>query len=208
MVVAHLVGLAAEDLHRQRTLRKAEQVGARIIRGANGAYRADGERNAGKQAGDVLGLYVHRASLRRGCIPAYPDLPGAPAQVQAASSDPRTRLGEPDGVTDLRFDLVLKDRRRPNGVSVDDLSSGEIEALSMIGALIMARAGLDLMLVDEPELHLHPAWHRAILGKWGQTTFSIVWPKVQPEKRGLSLRCPHKIASHSHPTVYPDSSAS
>jgi energy-coupling factor transporter ATP-binding protein EcfA2 len=71
--------------------------------------------------------------------------------------------GEPDGVTDLRFDLVLKDRRRPDGVSVDDLSSGEIEALSMIGALIMARAGLDLVLVDEPELHLHPAWHRAIL---------------------------------------------
>jgi predicted ATPase len=64
---------------------------------------------------------------------------------------------------DLRFDLMLKDGRRPEGVSVDDLSSGEIEALSMIAAFVMEKAGFDLVLVDEPELHLHPAWHRAIL---------------------------------------------
>jgi hypothetical protein len=60
-----------------------------------------------------------------------------------------------------------------------------------------------------PPEPLRAAAYRAALAlerKWGQTTFSIVWPKVQPEKRGLSLRCPHKIASH--PTVYPDSSAS
>lgn len=62
-----------------------------------------------------------------------------------------------------RFDLVLQDKQRPQGVSVDDLSSGEIEALSMIGTFVMASAGFDLVLVDEPELHLHPAWHRAIL---------------------------------------------
>jgi ABC-type branched-subunit amino acid transport system ATPase component len=61
------------------------------------------------------------------------------------------------------YDLVLRDRARPGGIRVDELSSGEIEALSMIGAFVMSRVGYDLVLVDEPELHLHPAWHRAIL---------------------------------------------
>lgn len=63
----------------------------------------------------------------------------------------------------LRFDLLLKDRDRPGGIAVDDLSSGEIEALSMIGTFVMERPGPDLVLVDEPELHLHPAWHRAVM---------------------------------------------
>ena len=61
------------------------------------------------------------------------------------------------------YDLVLKDSARPRGVPVDELSSGEIEALSMIGAFVMSRTGHDLVFVDEPELHLHPAWHRAIM---------------------------------------------
>jgi hypothetical protein len=72
--------------------------------------------------------------------------------------------GQPDELeSGLGFDLLLKDRDRPDGIPVDDLSSGEIEALSMIGTFVMERAGPDLVLVDEPELHLHPAWHRAIM---------------------------------------------
>lgn len=61
------------------------------------------------------------------------------------------------------YDLVLTDRQHPHGIPVDELSSGEIEALSMIGTFAMNRAGFDLVLIDEPELHLHPAWHRAIM---------------------------------------------
>ncbi len=61
----------------------------------------------------------------------------------------------------------------------------------MIGALIMARAGLDLVLVDEPELHLHPAWHRAKMGtdhvfnRLAKGTTRKTWsvPEVSPQNR-------------------------
>lgn len=77
---------------------------------------------------------------------------------------PATANEQPDEPGNgLRFDLLLKDRDRPDGIPVDDLSSGEIEALSMIGTFVMERPGPDLVLVDEPELHLHSAWHRAIM---------------------------------------------
>jgi hypothetical protein len=36
-----------------------------------------------------------------------------------------------------RYDILLKDRDLPDGVPVDDRSSGEIEALSMIGTFVM-----------------------------------------------------------------------
>jgi ABC-type lipoprotein export system ATPase subunit len=64
---------------------------------------------------------------------------------------------------ELTFDLFLIDKDHPQGISVDELSSGEIEVLSMIGSFLLERIPYDLVLVDEPELHLHPAWHRTII---------------------------------------------
>jgi len=70
---------------------------------------------------------------------------------------------ENEAEEDLTFDLFLFDKDHPQGVAIDDLSSGELAVLSMIGAFLLERTPYDLVLIDEPELHLHPAWHRTMI---------------------------------------------
>jgi ABC-type multidrug transport system ATPase subunit len=59
------------------------------------------------------------------------------------------------------FDFFLK---RDDGVQVplDSLSSGEIEMLKFFRLINREQAGI-IVLIDEPEQHLHPKWHRLIL---------------------------------------------
>ncbi len=63
---------------------------------------------------------------------------------------------------DLSADLfVIK-----NGVrvcSVDQVSSGEIELLSFAGWVILNDFSGGVLVIDEPELHLHPEWQTAVL---------------------------------------------
>lgn len=82
---------------------------------------------------------------------------------------------------ETRFDLFY--RKNPNSprISVDDLSSGEIEILSMLGMFIINSNPFDIVFIDEPELHLHPAWHRAML------------PALQEVSSGTQFIC----ATHS-----------
>lgn len=47
--------------------------------------------------------------------------------------------------------------------SVDQVSSGEIELLSFAGSIILNDFKGGLLLIDEPELHLHPQWQATIL---------------------------------------------
>lgn len=61
------------------------------------------------------------------------------------------------------FDLFLKDEVGDFKISVDKLSSGEIEVLTMLGWLAIRKSPLDILFIDEPELHLHQSWHRVIL---------------------------------------------
>lgn len=72
-----------------------------------------------------------------------------------------------------RFDLFLKGRG-PSPIPVDSLSSGEIEIISLIGRIARKATENYILLIDEPELHLHPAWHRVIL-----KALSAVIPGVQ-----------------------------
>jgi energy-coupling factor transporter ATP-binding protein EcfA2 len=59
------------------------------------------------------------------------------------------------------FDLfLLCDNLR---LPVDSLSSGELEVLVFIGSLLIENFKGGIILIDEPELHLHPAWHRVML---------------------------------------------
>ena len=59
------------------------------------------------------------------------------------------------------FDLFfLRDDLR---LPVDSLSSGELEVLVFIGSLIIEDLNGGVVFIDEPELHLHPAWHRVLL---------------------------------------------
>lgn len=46
---------------------------------------------------------------------------------------------------------------------IDQVSSGEIELLSFAGAIILNDFQGGLLLIDEPELHLHPQWQAALL---------------------------------------------
>jgi energy-coupling factor transporter ATP-binding protein EcfA2 len=79
-------------------------------------------------------------------------------EVHAAADD-----ADEDANDELAFDLFLIDSGHRQRIAVDELSAGEIEVLSMIGAFLLERSPYDLILIDEPELHLHPAWHRAII---------------------------------------------
>lgn len=62
------------------------------------------------------------------------------------------------------FDVFLK---YPNSaghfVALDNLSSGEIELFSFLSTIIRKDLADGILIVDEPELHLHVSWHRVIL---------------------------------------------
>ncbi|HUT05032.1 MAG TPA: AAA family ATPase [bacterium] len=55
--------------------------------------------------------------------------------------------------------------RREDGaeIPVNDLSSGEIEVLAMAGWFTMHDYKGGIVLIDEPELHMHEEWHCAIM---------------------------------------------
>lgn len=66
------------------------------------------------------------------------------------------------GDTSAGFDIFLEGRA-DNPVSLDFLSSGEIEVFTLIGQKIIRPDSDGIILIDEPELHLHSSWHRVIL---------------------------------------------
>ena len=47
--------------------------------------------------------------------------------------------------------------------TIDQISAGEIELLSFAGWLVLNDFKDGLLLIDEPELHLHPQWQATIL---------------------------------------------
>ncbi|MBN2207915.1 MAG: AAA family ATPase [Candidatus Coatesbacteria bacterium] len=80
--------------------------------------------------------------------------PGAEAEfiVRSVSKD------NPEGGVNLYL--------RKNGsteIPVNDLSSGEIEVLTMAGWFTMNDYKGGIVLIDEPELHMHEEWHCAIM---------------------------------------------
>lgn len=62
------------------------------------------------------------------------------------------------------FDVFLN---YPNSggkdIPLDDLSSGEIELFSFLSAVLRKNLENGILIIDEPELHLHISWHRVIL---------------------------------------------
>ncbi len=72
-------------------------------------------------------------------------------------------VGSVDDDWDKGFDLFLVDETIDLRISVDKLSSGEIEVLTMLGWFAVQKSDLDILFIDEPELHLHQSWHRVIL---------------------------------------------
>lgn len=71
------------------------------------------------------------------------------------------QLEDPDAEDALADLFLMRGERRI--CSVDQVSSGEIELLTMAGALVMNDLQEGIILIDEPELHLHPQWQGVVL---------------------------------------------
>lgn len=65
----------------------------------------------------------------------------------------------PTGTSRMPFGLYLRRRLDQKMLSVDDLSSGELELFCFLGVLISTIPTLDIVYIDEPELHLNQQWH-------------------------------------------------
>lgn len=64
---------------------------------------------------------------------------------------------------ELTFDLQLMRSGEHGGIPLEELSSGELEVLTFISALLVRPRPADIILIDEPELHLNRVWHRTVL---------------------------------------------
>lgn len=73
-----------------------------------------------------------------------------------------TQLVDPAS-PDSDADLFILERDGSRRCSVDHASSGEIELLSFAGWIVLNDFRAGMLLIDEPELHLHPQWQSAIL---------------------------------------------
>ena len=61
------------------------------------------------------------------------------------------------------FDVRLVNQSRNLQLPLDSLSSGELEVFTMLGWFATNRGSGFFIFIDEPELHLHPAWQRTII---------------------------------------------
>ena len=93
-----------------------------------------------------------------------------------------------DGFSDLRIErspLSMKINKRRTTLSIEQLSDGEKCTLALIGDLARRLSlanpsgknpllGEGVVLIDEIELHMHPAWQREILSK-----LKKIFPNIQ-----------------------------
>ncbi len=71
-------------------------------------------------------------------------------------------LTDPDGSANGSFDLYYIQPGQPR-LEVDLLSSGQLELFSFIAELTFNKEREGIVLIDEPELHLDPQWHRPFI---------------------------------------------
>lgn len=92
--------------------------------------------------------------------------------VLPATNDPGTgdevivRKGEvPEDITSLAMarQAAAKDKRIPVIVPIDRLSSGQVALFAFAGPLIFRDTPANVVLIDEPEQHMHVQWQRHLL---------------------------------------------
>jgi hypothetical protein len=93
------------------------------------------------------------------------------------------KLPIPDDVTSLAQARLLAQSRTdiPRMVPLDRLSSGQIALLTFAGPLVFRDQPADIVLIDEPEQHLHVQWQQQLL----------------PALRELSPQTQFIVATHS-----------
>lgn len=75
--------------------------------------------------------------------------------------------------SNFKFDLYLSRSNDLKLLSVNDLSSGEIEVFCFLGVLVL-NEWLGTVYIDEPELHLNQQWHSTLI-----RAMQVVAPNVQ-----------------------------
>lgn len=111
-------------------------------------------------------------------IPVSND-PGSGDEVVVRDAKPPI----PDDVTSLAQARLLAQSRTdiPRMVPLDRLSSGQIALLTFAGPLVFRDQPADIVLIDEPEQHLHVQWQQQLL----------------PALRELSPQTQFIVATHS-----------
>ncbi len=66
-------------------------------------------------------------------------------------------------IEDITEDLIFTDLSAKNKFKFNDLSSGEQQLYIKIASLILMKPHDSLVLIDEPELSLHPEWQAAFI---------------------------------------------
>ena len=84
--------------------------------------------------------------------------PGQQISVEPADGAPRAVPPKMEGA-----DVYITGEGVEGRLSVDRLSSGQLELLVLIGSLALWEGESPVCIIDEPELHLDPSWHRRVL---------------------------------------------
>ena len=84
--------------------------------------------------------------------------PGQQVAVEPVDDAPRAAPPKMGGA-----DLFITGEAVEGRLAVDRLSSGQLELLVLIGSLVLWEGESPVCIIDEPELHLDPSWHRRVL---------------------------------------------
>lgn len=64
---------------------------------------------------------------------------------------------------ELMLDVFLRRTKAGTAIKLSELSSGELEILSLVAQVMVAKSKYDFVLIDEPELHLNRVWHATLI---------------------------------------------
>lgn len=116
------------------------------------------QRRLTKLERDVLALYLSDFNEK---LDAFTDLQ---RRIEALVDIVGSKLRRKRFVIDRQKGFVFETYDDPpRKLSVTDLSSGEQHQIVLFYELIFASAGIDLFLIDEPEISLHVEWQRAFI---------------------------------------------
>jgi predicted ATP-dependent endonuclease of OLD family len=97
------------------------------------------------------------------------------------------------------FDIFLIQIKTGTHLPIDSLSSGEIEIFTMLGWFATHDYKDSIVFIDEPELHLHPSWHRAIM-----SALRTVLPNTQIICATHSVEILESVYSYERFTILPE----
>jgi ABC-type transport system involved in cytochrome c biogenesis ATPase subunit len=116
------------------------------------------QRRLTKPERDVLALYLSDFNEK---LDAFADLQ---RRIEALVDIVGSKLRRKRFVIDRQKGFVFETNDDPpRKLSVTDLSSGEQHQIVLFYELIFSSTGIDLFLIDEPEISLHVEWQRAFI---------------------------------------------